>query len=148
MRCLVLGGGGFIGSNLCEALLASGYQVKVFERPRLRIDGIEGQAGQDGIVAGMEWMEGDFANPIDVQPAVAGVDVIFHLVCTTLPKSSNDNPAYDIESNVISTVRLLDAAKGFKVRKIIFISSGGTVYGIPQKVPLHESLEAPHKHPE
>lgn len=139
MRCLVLGGGGFIGLNLCEALLAVGYQVRVFERPRLRVDGITGQAGRDEFIAGVEWTEGDFANPADVQSAVAGVDVIFHLICTTLPKSSNDNPAYDIESNVISTVRLLDAAKGLRVKKIVFISSGGTVYGFPQRVPIHES---------
>lgn len=139
MRCLVLGGGGFIGLNLCEALLAIGHQVRVFERPKLRINEIARQDSRGEIVASAEWMEGDFTNPVDVESAVADTDVIFHLICTTLPKSSNENPVYDIESNVIATVRLLEAARRQRVKKIVFISSGGTVYGIPQMVPIHES---------
>jgi UDP-glucose 4-epimerase len=139
MNCLVLGGGGFIGLNLCEALVANGHRVRVFERPRLKVEGNEGEVGSDKILSELEWMEGDFANPADIQCAVVGCDVIFHLVCTTLPKSSNDNPVYDVESNVVSTVRLLDVAKANKVKKIVFISSGGTVYGIPQNIPIPET---------
>ncbi len=139
MNCLVLGGGGFIGLNLCEALLANGHKVRVFERPRLKIAGTAENPAEKKTLSALEWIEGDFANPADVGSAVAGCDVIFHLIGTTLPKSSNDNPSYDIESNVISTLGLLDIARVHKVKKIVFISSGGTVYGIPKEIPIPET---------
>jgi len=137
MKCLVLGGGGFIGLNLCKRLLDAGHEVRVFERPRLAIEGTP-PGGGDETVRGVEWIEGDFSNRADVEAAVAGCEVVFHLICTTLPGSSNENPAYDIESNVVSTIRLLDVVRALKVRKVVFISSGGTVYGIPTRVPIPE----------
>lgn len=139
MNCLVLGGGGFIGLNLCEALLENKHSVRVFERPRLKIEVKRGEEVESKVLSALEWVEGDFSNPADIRAAVDGCDVVFHLICTTLPKTSNDNPIYDIESNVISTVRLLDAARANKVKKILFISSGGTVYGIPQQIPIPET---------
>ncbi len=139
MNCLVLGGGGFIGLNLCEALLEKDHKVRVFERPRLRIEGTAEKPVEDKILSSLEWVEGDFANAADIGSVVTGCDVIFHLIGTTLPKSSNDNPSYDIESNVISTLRLLEAAKKMVVKKIVFISSGGTIYGIPKEIPIPET---------
>ena len=134
MKCLVLGGGGFIGTHLCEGLLASGYQVRVLDRPRLDLDDAEFLAGQ------VEWLEGDFTNAVDVAAALDGCRWVFHLVSTTLPKNSNENPLYDLESNVASTLRLLDLTRhGDAVRKIIFVSSGGTVYGVPRQTPIPEN---------
>ena len=138
MNCLVLGGGGFLGSHLCEALLMAGHKVRVFERPRLKIDFDHTDISGDHRDA-IEWVEGDITNLADVQAAVEDIEIIFHLVCTTLPKTSNDNPCYDVESNVMSTLRLLKVAKDSGVRKVIFASSGGTVYGIPQQVPIAET---------
>lgn len=137
MKCLVLGGGGFIGLNLCEALLAAKHQVRVFERPRLTLDGT-GAVSADAAVTNLEWYEGDFANRSDIEAAVAGCDIVFHLICTTLPSSSNDNPVYDIETNLVATIGLLEAARAAKVRKIVFVSSGGTIYGIPTALPIPE----------
>ena len=95
MKCLILGGGGFLGSHLCDALLNAGYAVRIFDRPNLR----HFRAfGQDEAI---EWMEGDFLNTEDVTLAVAGCDIVFHLVSTTLPRSSNENPAYDVDTNVV-----------------------------------------------
>jgi UDP-glucose 4-epimerase len=81
VKCLVLGGGGFIGLNLCEGLLAAGHQVRVFERPRLTIEGAAGP-GADETVRGVEWAEGDFANRADVEAAAA---VAGALVALALP---------------------------------------------------------------
>jgi len=86
----------------------------------------------------VELLTGDFANRDDLQDAVKKVDYIFHFIGTTLPQSSTQNPIYDIESNVIPTVQLLELARSAGVKKIIFSSSGGTVYGIPQKIPISE----------
>jgi UDP-glucose 4-epimerase len=87
----------------------------------------------------VEWIEGDLVNQEDLEAAIQGCDIIYHLVSTTLPKSSNDNPAYDIETNVIGTLHLLDLARKKMGKKVIFISSGGTVYGVPGEVPIKES---------
>jgi UDP-glucose 4-epimerase len=132
MKCLLLGGGGFLGSHLCDALLARDYSVRIFERPNLQ------RYRKFTDDENVEWVDGDFTNEEDVASAVSGCDTIYHLVSTTLPQSSNDNPVYDVETNVVSTLRLLEVARQTKVRKIIFISSGGTVYGVPLKLPISE----------
>ena len=133
MRCLILGGAGFIGSHLAEGLLAEGHSVRIFDRPNLALP-VELLA--DSLI---EWHEGDFLNTDDLARVVPGSDVIFHLVSATLPKSSNDNPAYDVETNVIGTLRLLDIARSGGVKRIVFASSGGTVYGLPHTLPISES---------
>lgn len=133
MKCLILGGGGFMGSHLSEALLAGGYAVRIFDRPNLnRFKSFQ----RDEAV---EWIEGDFINREHVDNAVSGCDIIYHLVSTTLPRSSNENPAYDVETNVIGTLHLLEAVRKHKAKKVIFVSSGGTVYGIPKEIPIKES---------
>lgn len=133
MKCLILGGGGFLGSHLSEALLTQGYAVRIFDRPNLlRFNSFQGNEA-------VEWVEGDFINREHVAQAVSGCDIIYHLVSTTLPRSSNENPVYDVETNVVGTLHLLEAAQKNKVKKIVFVSSGGTVYGNPQQVPIKES---------
>jgi UDP-glucose 4-epimerase len=130
--CLVLGGAGFIGSHLAEALAHEGHRVKLFDRPHL--DRLPLLARQHGF----EVFTGDFLNPQALAPALRGTEVVFHLVSTTLPKSSNDNPLYDVESNVLGSLRLLALCREHGVRKLVFVSSGGTVYGLPRKVPVDE----------
>jgi UDP-glucose 4-epimerase len=132
MKCLVLGGGGFIGKHLCEGLLARGYPVRVLDRPHLDLEDARLLASR------VEWLEGDFTNAVDVAAAIEGCRWVFHLVSTTLPKNSNENPLYDLESNVASTLRLLELAREGE-RKIIFLSSGGTVYGLPRTTPIPET---------
>jgi UDP-glucose 4-epimerase len=130
-RFLVLGGGGFLGSHLVEAVRAQGHPVRVFDRlPRRSAAWLSDD---------VEWIEGDFGNRGDVATAVDGCDVVFHLVATTLPKTSNDDPSHDLESNLLPTVRFLDLARDHGVAKVVFASSGGTVYGIPQEVPIRET---------
>ena len=129
--CLVLGGAGFVGSHLTEALARSGQHVKVFERPH--IDRLAQLPRKD-----VELFTGDLLNPQALVPALRGTEIVFHLVSTTLPKTSNDNPVYDVESNVVGGLRLLALCREHGVRKVVFVSSGGTVYGIPQAVPIAE----------
>jgi len=131
-KCLVLGGCGFIGSHIADGLLESGYKVRIFDKVNVDTQNI------DHLIDGIEFLEGDFTNEVDVAQAVKGVDYIFHFVGTTLPKTSTDNPVYDIESNVVSTLKLLDQASKDKIKKVIFASSGGTIYGVPQSTPILE----------
>ena len=132
MKCLVLGGGGFIGSSVSEQLLKDGHSVRIFEHPRVspyrpfRPD------------ENAEWFAGDFLDISDVERALEGIDVVIHLISTTLPKNSNENPIYDVETNVIQLLKILDVMLAKKISRIIFTSSGGTIYGIPQFVPITE----------
>jgi UDP-glucose 4-epimerase len=129
-RVLVLGGAGFLGGHLVEALSEQGHAVRVFDRlPRRSV-----AAG-----ANCEWFEGDFGNRGDLAAAVDGCDTVVHLVATTLPKTSNDDTVHDIESNVLPTLRFLEVARERSLRRIVFASSGGTVYGTPATVPIPES---------
>lgn len=134
MRCLVLGGRGFIGSHLVDALLAKGYRVRCFDRPRVKQKGEFYNKDQN-----FELFEGDFTNESDIANALKGCDICYHLISTTLPKSSNDDPTFDVESNLLGTVRLLNFAVKANVKKVVFVSSGGTVYGIPTQVPIPET---------
>jgi len=129
-RCLVLGGSGFIGSHLVEALVKAGYKVRTFDaRPLPLID---------ADAAFLEEITGDFLDAPQVSEAVRGCDYVFHLVSTTLPKTSNENPLADVRENLLPTLSMLDAASLHGVKKVIFLSSGGTIYGIPQTLPIAE----------
>lgn len=133
MKCSILGGAGFIGSHLAEALVAAGHTVRLFDRPGLALPPALAQRAE------VERIEGDFLSHEDVARAVEGCEVVFHLVSTTLPENSNLNPHYDVETNVLGALRLLELARTGAFRKIVFISSGGTVYGIPEHVPIPET---------
>lgn len=133
-RCLVLGGRGFIGSHLVDALLDLGYVVRCFDRPHVVPLGNAHLTNPN-----FELHEGDFASETDVDEALNGCDFCYHLVSTTLPKSSNLDPVFDIESNVLGSVHLLTHAVKHRLKKIIFVSSGGTVYGVPKHIPIFES---------
>lgn len=133
-RYLVLGGGGFIGSHLVDALLNGGHHVRCFDRPNTQLIGDYRENNEK-----FELYSGDFASEADIAGALQGCEVCFHLISTTLPKSSNADPIFDVESNVIGTVRLLDHAVKSGLRKIVFVSSGGTIYGVPKQIPILES---------
>lgn len=135
MRITVFGGGGFIGSAIADRLLHDGHDLCIFERPR--VPPFREFADSEGV----RWLTGDFGSVHDVSEAIDGADVVVHLVSTTLPKSSNDDPIYDVQSNLVTTLQLLNAMVAKGVSKIVFISSGGTVYGDPVYLPIDE------KHP-
>lgn len=135
MKILLFGGGGFIGSTVADRLLTYGHKLRIFERPR--VSPYREFKGDESV----EWIAGDLASTHDVSDAIQGVDAVLHLVSTTLPKNSNDDPIYDVQSNVVSSLHILNAMVAHGVRDIVFISSGGTVYGSPVYVPIDE------KHP-
>ncbi len=119
--CAIFGGSGFIGSHLVDALLNFGYQVKVLSRSHSAVN----LSNKENL----KIVTGDISNEESVVSVLADCNVCFYLVSTVLPKSSNLNPVFDIESNLVNFIKLLDYAIKQKVKKIIFLSSGGTVYG-------------------
>ena len=133
MNILILGGAGFIGTHLASALLKLGHVVRIFDRPSTNVPSHVARHPR------LERVEGDILNHDEVEAALDDMEFVYHLVSTTLPKSSNDNPEYDIETNLVVSVRLLEAARRRDIRRIVFLSSGGTVYGVPDHVPIPES---------
>lgn len=134
MNCLILGGNGFIGSHLVDRLLANGHMVRVFDKYEERYRKPLPQ---------VDYRHGDFGNRGLLAEALQGIDMVFHLISTSLPKTSNDDPAYDVQSNVIETLFLLEKCLEFGVKKVVYISSGGTVYGRPLHLPVTE--DSPHE---
>lgn len=129
LRCAVLGAGGFIGTNLCRALVGRVDTLRAFGRRQSFPDALRG----------CEWVPGDFADPTSLPPAIAGCDVVFHLVNATTPASANVDKVADLQANVASTLHLLEACRETGVRRVVFVSSGGTIYGVPETVPTPES---------
>ena len=132
MKIAVLGGGGFIGSAVCDRLLLEGHQVKIFERLQVK------PYRTFGTTEHVEWLTVDFQNAGDVSTALEGMDAVLHLVSATLPKNSNEDMVFDVQSNLVSTLRLLSAMVAARIKRIVFISSGGTVYGEPNYLPIDE----------
>ncbi|RAO76977.1 NAD-dependent epimerase/dehydratase family protein [Dyella jiangningensis] len=133
MKAVIFGGGGFIGSSIVDRLLADGHELRIFERPR--VEPYRSFLPSEKV----EWLTGDLLSQHEVAEAVDGMDAVVHLVSSTLPKSSNDDPIYDVQSNLVATLQMLNAMVQKDVRRIVFISSGGTVYGSPVYLPIDEN---------
>lgn len=124
---LLIGGFGFLGRNLLEAL-ESDYNVIVFDR------------GVPPDVQNIVSFRGDFTNKDDLEQVFhkSAIDLVIHCVSTTIP--SNTDIIFDIHSNVIGTIQLLELMKKYSVPKIVFLSSGGTVYGVIEETQSVDEL--------
>ena len=128
VSCVVLGGGGFIGTHLCRALVRVGASVRGYGRSQVHPGALEGVA----------WSNGDFGDDAKLTRAILGCEVVFHLLGGSTPESSNVNPLNDLISSTAASVRLFEICRITGVRKVVFVSSGGTVYGVPRQVPIRE----------
>lgn len=129
---VVLGGSGFLGQRLCERLVQLGFLVRSVSRtgrPRGK-----SQPWWQSI----EWISADMGTETSV-PALVGAEVLFHLASSTYPSTSNVDSVFDLESNLVGCVRMLKAAIECEVKRVVFVSSGGTIYGIPRQNPIPET---------
>jgi UDP-glucose 4-epimerase len=141
MRALVTGGAGFIGSTLVDRLLAEGHSVDV-------VDDLS-----SGSLANLAEARADRTNEIKVHqvdirdPGVVELigrrqpEVIFHLAAQADVRVSVARPAFDAEVNVVGSINVLEGARLAGARKVVFASSGGTIYGEPaaSELPVKES---------
>lgn len=121
---LILGGSGFIGYNLVKRF-AKKEKLRVFDKMWRH-----GATSEN-----VDLITGDFQH-MDFETLLEGVDTVFHFISTSTPFDGTERMAVDIEENLLPTVRLLDAMRKKSIKKIFFVSSGGTVYGectIPAK---------------
>jgi UDP-glucose 4-epimerase len=129
MRALVLGGCGFIGSHIVDKLLASGMRVRVFDRYPEKFR---------SPLPSVDYRLGDFKDTIAVLEALADVDVVYHLISATFPGTAALDPRRDVSENILPTLDLLEAMAQSGIGRLVYLSSGGTVYGIPSVVPTPE----------
>ncbi len=127
MKAVVTGGNGFIGSHLVDFLLASGWNVTVFDLSPRRFEPIPEE---------VNFIQGDLSQEYLLRESIVGADIVFHLAWAGIHELSNRDPVADIEVNLASSVRLLDICCQEKVGRVVFLSSGGTVYGITEKLPI------------
>ncbi|WP_371170994.1 NAD-dependent epimerase/dehydratase family protein [Aliiroseovarius sp. 2305UL8-7] len=124
---LVIGGSGFIGRNLVQKLLDDGAEVRSLD------------LGPSGISHDrLSTWSGSFLQQELLREALTGVDTVFHLAATAMPREADINPYRDCLDNVGGTLGVLDAALAAGVKRIVFSSSGGTVYGPTDMVPIKE----------
>jgi UDP-glucose 4-epimerase len=90
-------------------------------------------------LARTEWHRATFDDAAVLDAVIRPGDCVLHLVSSTVPGSSNEDPYGDIASNVLPTLRLLELARQRSVKKVVFLSSGGTVYGPGVAVPTPEA---------
>jgi UDP-glucose 4-epimerase len=130
MRVLLIGGAGFIGSHVTDAFIENGIRPQVLDRNHERF-----RQPLDGVT----YFRAEFGNRGQIEEVISrGIDVVIHLASNTLPKSSNDAPMLDVQMNLVESIALFEMCVKHKVKKVIFASSGGTVYGIPQTLPISE----------
>jgi UDP-glucose 4-epimerase len=131
----VTGGAGFIGGHVTEALAAAGHRVIVVD------DLSTGSAANlDGVVGDVDLLQADSAGP-ELAPALqaAGIQVVCHLAAAIDVRASVADPVHDALRNVVGTVAVLQAAWQAGVGKVVFASSGGSIYGSATPPPVPES---------
>lgn len=97
-RCLVLGASGFIGTNLCLSLCGRVKTIRAFSRQKVVIEGVDS-------------VQGDFLDNADLAKAIQDIDVVFHLISTNTPASSNAAPLADAQQNILQTLELLELCR-------------------------------------
>jgi UDP-glucose 4-epimerase len=127
-HCCLIGGGGFIGSYVTGALLAQGRQVTILDtRPAPR-----------GLPRTATYVVGDYGNKDILRKALTGADAVINLSYASVPTTSIADPIQDILSNLPAAVGLFQTVGEYAIKRIIMISSGGTVYGSAQRLPITE----------
>ena len=132
MKAVVTGGAGFIGSHLTDRLLEAGHQVAVIDDLS---SGRREQVNPEANFYELSVTDGSLTRAI----AKEEPEVIFHLAAQIDVRKSVADPVLDADVNVMGTVKLLHAAVRSSVRRIVFVSSGGAIYGDTQELPTPET---------
>jgi UDP-glucose 4-epimerase len=133
-KALIIGGNGFIGSHLVDELVKLEWEVTVFDLQSRRYD----NAPQ-----GVNFVRGDLNNPVSSIETIiekADADVVFHLAWNSIHETSLQNPTTDLVTNLKPSISIVEACTKL-TKKLVFLSSGGAVYG-----PTHKK-HIPETHP-
>jgi len=130
MKILVTGGAGFIGSHICSLLIENGHEVIV-------IDNLS-TGKKENLNEKAKFYEKDIRSNLDKIFEEEKFDVIIHEAAQINVRNSMENPINDAEINILGSLNLIELSKKFGVKKFIYASSGGAMYGNPEKIPCDE----------
>jgi len=128
-KCLIIGGGGFIGSNVSNLLAEMGRDVIALGRS---------SAFPQWLSKKVKYISGNYENRLLLRDLLKDTDELIDLAYATVPKTSFDDLVYDVLSNLPPGVGLIQEACLANLKKVVFVSSGGTVYGCAQIIPIRE----------
>ena len=128
-NCLLIGGSGFAGINICKAFITKGYNVSIASKKGEHYYRIRELFPKINIIPI------DFTSYVEWHKILRNIDFVYHMVSTTTP--TNKDLLYDFTSNVLPTIKLLEACVN-KSLELIYFSSGGAVYGLPRYMPIDE----------
>lgn len=128
-HCCIIGGTGFIGAHLVKQLLERNRRLTVIGR---------NPHPSRTLPPGVDYLAGDYGDSYFLKGVLQGVDEVVSLAYSTVPKSSFEDPVHDILSNLPAAVKLFEIAADLAIEKLVFVSSGGTVYGKAQTLPMAE----------
>lgn len=133
-RALVTGAGGFVGGHLWRRLLADGVDTT----------GLDIALSARGAPAGARFLEVDIRDAQAVRRAVLDVrpDVVYHLAAQASVVVSMREPVLDVETNVLGSIHLAQAAIEAGARRFVFFSTGGALFGAPETIPVTEETPA------
>lgn len=138
MNILAVGGGGFIGSHFVNAMLSAGHAVTVMGRGTR-----DSVSVATSVRPGFRMVKGMLSDSALLAELLSDCDLVCHFASSTFPGTSNHDPVGDVESNLVGSIKLLQAMRSAHVQRIIYLSSGGTVYGNQSTQPISESA-LPH----
>jgi nucleoside-diphosphate-sugar epimerase len=138
---LVTGGAGFVGSNICEELVARGHGVRAYDN--LSTGNLENLRD---FRSKLEFVRADIRSVRDLESAMEGVDYVLHQAAIPSVPRSIEEPLQVNEANVIGTLSVLECAKKRGVRRVVFASSS-SVYGDSETLPKHEEMTPSPKSP-
>ncbi|OGK20814.1 hypothetical protein A2866_04010 [Candidatus Roizmanbacteria bacterium RIFCSPHIGHO2_01_FULL_39_8] len=133
-RCVIFGGGGFIGSYLAEALTDNNYEVVVFARGSKK-----DYSNLSRLINKITFIKGSIENIELIKKTVKPKDIVFNLISSSLPISSMNKPIDEIKDHIFTNVLLAQTVFKIGIKKYVFASSGGGVYGHKKKFPIGES---------
>jgi len=126
---LLLGGGGFIGMALARRLCKDEFNVHILSK----------RSPAQEIGTNIIFYQGSLDDKNILENVLPKCKTIFHLASSTTPGSSSRHPALEADKNITPTLRFLDILQDYKNFHIIFVSSGGTLYGNPKSIPVDET---------
>ncbi|MCD8249192.1 MAG: NAD-dependent epimerase/dehydratase family protein, partial [Lachnospiraceae bacterium] len=135
MNIIILGAAGFIGTNLSLALATNPVnELTLVDTNKSYFSDIA-----DKHLKNVKIVETNFTESTNFDELLKGNDVVYHLISTTAPTTSNQQIAKELNANVVMTSIMLDSCIRQKIKKIVFLSSGGTVYGRNVTCPINET---------
>ena len=131
MKALVIGGAGFIGSNLTDELINQGYDVTVLDNLST--------GKKENVNSKAKLVEADITNLEQIKPHFEGIDYVFHFAALPRVQWSIENPVESHNANINGTLNVLLAARDAKVKRLVY-SASSSAYGDAKKLPLTEDM--------